>query len=429
MGLGGIVIAVAWYVAAGEATFAQQVGPVDAALAGLLLSGVGNLAWLLHGRRTLGERRRLLLPDIVAATASADAQAVVVRPTLVPHRRGLGGRRVPGRRGHGALPPTRVRLGRRPNGLDHGDAPAARRSRQASLRGMPPVSSSPSLLLSRDADGALLSRQTLMKAGGLAALVVVGLLLTAAFSVGPYVVTGIADGSIYALAALGLVLTYKTSGIFNFAIGAQAAASAYVFYSLRDSSASPGRVAALFSLILVGLVGSLLLERIAFWLTGASAAMKVVATIALVVLLESVLTGIYGVATIQFTSFLPARESTSSGSRSWAARSSCSPWPSAPPSASTSSSSGPGSACPCTPSSTRPPSWRWRPPIPSSSDGTPGPSGPASSPFPACCWRPRSESTSTSTSWSTSPPSGRRRSARSAACPSPSPRRWASASP
>lgn len=79
-GLGGIVIAVAWYIAAGEATFAQQVGPVDAALAGLLLSGVGNLAWLLHGRRTLGERRRLLLPDIVAATTSADAQAVVVGP-------------------------------------------------------------------------------------------------------------------------------------------------------------------------------------------------------------------------------------------------------------------------------------------------------------------------------------------------------------
>jgi hypothetical protein len=79
-GLGGIVIVVAWYVAAGEATFAQQVGPIDAALAGLLLSGVGNLAWLLHGRRAVGERRRLLLPDVAAATASADAQPVVVGP-------------------------------------------------------------------------------------------------------------------------------------------------------------------------------------------------------------------------------------------------------------------------------------------------------------------------------------------------------------
>jgi hypothetical protein len=80
VGLGGIVIVVAWYVAAGEATFAQQVGPIDAAIAGLLLSGVGNLAWLLHGRRALGERRRLLLPDVAAATASTGAPPVVVGP-------------------------------------------------------------------------------------------------------------------------------------------------------------------------------------------------------------------------------------------------------------------------------------------------------------------------------------------------------------
>jgi len=82
-GLGGIVIAVAWYIAAGEATFAQQVGPVDAALAGLLLSGVGNLAWLLHGRRAVGERRRLLLPD-VATAASGDPQPVLGVPTSTP---------------------------------------------------------------------------------------------------------------------------------------------------------------------------------------------------------------------------------------------------------------------------------------------------------------------------------------------------------
>lgn len=81
-GLGGIVITVAWYVAAGEATFGQQVGPLDAALAGLLLSGVGNLAWLLHGRRALGERRRLLLSDVTEATA--DPQPVLVGPLPLP---------------------------------------------------------------------------------------------------------------------------------------------------------------------------------------------------------------------------------------------------------------------------------------------------------------------------------------------------------
>ena len=79
-GLGGIVIVVAWYIAAGEATFGQQVGPLDVAVAGLLLSGVGNLAWLLHGRRALGERRRLLLPDVVEPGADVTAHAVPVSP-------------------------------------------------------------------------------------------------------------------------------------------------------------------------------------------------------------------------------------------------------------------------------------------------------------------------------------------------------------
>src|SRR5580704_2280096 len=61
VGLGGIVVAVSWYVCAGDLQFSQQVGPIDAAIAGLLLSGIGNLAWLVHGRRALGERRRALL--------------------------------------------------------------------------------------------------------------------------------------------------------------------------------------------------------------------------------------------------------------------------------------------------------------------------------------------------------------------------------
>jgi branched-subunit amino acid ABC-type transport system permease component len=156
-------------------------------------------------------------------------------------------------------------------------------------------------------DAATPARQATVVAVGVAAAVGLGVLLSAAFSLGPYVVTGIADGAIYALAALGLVLTYKTSGIFNFAIGAQAAASAYVFYSLRETVGLPWPVAALGSLLLVGLVGSLFLERMAYWLTGAPPAMKVVATIGLLVLLQSALTGAYGQATIQFSAFLPTK--------------------------------------------------------------------------------------------------------------------------
>jgi len=42
----------------------------------------------------------------------------------------------------------------------------------------------------------------------------------------PYIVIGLTSGAVYALAGLGLVLTYKTSGVFNFARGALATISA-----------------------------------------------------------------------------------------------------------------------------------------------------------------------------------------------------------
>ena len=41
-----------------------------------------------------------------------------------------------------------------------------------------------------------------------------------------YVITGLVTGSIYGLTGTGLVLTYKTSGIFNFGHGATLTAGA-----------------------------------------------------------------------------------------------------------------------------------------------------------------------------------------------------------
>lgn len=137
------------------------------------------------------------------------------------------------------------------------------------------------------------------------AALAVGAVLASAFHLWPFVINGISDGAIYSLAAVGLVLTYKTSGVFNFAIGAQAAASAYVFYSLRVQHHWPWPLAALVTLIGVAVLSTLILERLAYWLGDAPAIMRVVATIGLLVLLESVLTAGYGAATIPFSPFLP----------------------------------------------------------------------------------------------------------------------------
>ncbi|WP_296606549.1 ABC transporter permease [Nocardioides sp.] len=48
-----------------------------------------------------------------------------------------------------------------------------------------------------------------------------------------YTALGLVVGAIYAIAASGLVLTYTTSGIFNFAHGAQAMIGAFTFYQAR----------------------------------------------------------------------------------------------------------------------------------------------------------------------------------------------------
>jgi ABC-type branched-subunit amino acid transport system permease subunit len=137
------------------------------------------------------------------------------------------------------------------------------------------------------------------------AVLVVGAPLAQAQHKWPFVVTGIADGSIYSLAALGLVLTFKTSGIFNFAIGAQAAASAYLFYSFRIQAGMPWPVGALLALLIAGIGGSLLLERVAAALSTAPPVMVVVASIGLLVLLVSLFTGAYGSGQLTFPQFLP----------------------------------------------------------------------------------------------------------------------------
>jgi branched-subunit amino acid ABC-type transport system permease component len=120
-----------------------------------------------------------------------------------------------------------------------------------------------------------------------------------------YLVIGIADGSVYAIAALGLVLTFKTSGIFNFAHGTQAAAAAFLMYTFRTQHGMPWPLAAFLAVLIAGLGGGLLLERIANLLAGESTASRVVAMVGLLVGFNALFTAIYGGATLPFRSFLP----------------------------------------------------------------------------------------------------------------------------
>ncbi|MEW6471169.1 MAG: ABC transporter permease [Actinomycetota bacterium] len=120
----------------------------------------------------------------------------------------------------------------------------------------------------------------------------------------PFIVAGVTNGSIYGLAAVGLVLTYKTSGIFNFAHGSQAALGAYLMFEFRDRMGMPWPVAGLLALLLAGVVAGLLLERGANVLASCSVAARVTATVGLLVFIQGVLIAIFGSASIPVPPFL-----------------------------------------------------------------------------------------------------------------------------
>ena len=51
-----------------------------------------------------------------------------------------------------------------------------------------------------------------------------------------WLIAGVPIGCVYALVAVGLVLTYKTSGVFNLAFSGQAFLSGAVFYVLVENN-------------------------------------------------------------------------------------------------------------------------------------------------------------------------------------------------
>jgi branched-subunit amino acid ABC-type transport system permease component len=121
----------------------------------------------------------------------------------------------------------------------------------------------------------------------------------------PFVVIGLASGSLYGLAGLGLVLTYRTSGIFNFAHGAIAAAAAYLFFTLHVSMHWWWPAAAVVSVGVFGPLAGLLMERLSRSLVSARTATIIVATVGLLLFIQGFLYWHYGSAQRNFPEFLP----------------------------------------------------------------------------------------------------------------------------
>ena len=78
------------------------------------------------------------------------------------------------------------------------------------------------------------------------------------------VLQGTPPGTVYALIALGFVLTYKTSGVFNLAFGAQAYVSAVAYYKTHTAWDWPIVPSLVVSVLLLAPLLGLVLERLIF---------------------------------------------------------------------------------------------------------------------------------------------------------------------
>lgn len=121
----------------------------------------------------------------------------------------------------------------------------------------------------------------------------------------PFIVIGISVGSVYGLAGTGLVLQYKTSGIFNFAYGALATVSVFVFYWLHVQNGWPWPLTAFVCVFVLGPVMGILLELLARRLATVDHTLQIASTVGLVLWVVALGTIWLGDVTESFPPFLP----------------------------------------------------------------------------------------------------------------------------
>ena len=103
-----------------------------------------------------------------------------------------------------------------------------------------------------------------------------------------FTIIGLAGGAIYAVSASGLVLTYTTSGVFNFAHGAMGMIMAFLFWELQVERGWPTWLALVVVLLVVAPLMGALIERLLIRnLEGAPLVASLVVTIGLMLGLMS----------------------------------------------------------------------------------------------------------------------------------------------
>lgn len=123
-----------------------------------------------------------------------------------------------------------------------------------------------------------------------------------------FTIVGIVTGSIYAIAASGLVVTYTTSGVFNFAHGAIGMVSAFAYWQVKEDWGWGTWPALILVLGVFAPLFGLLIERVLMRpLAGKPTGVSLVVTVGLLVLLYGVASRVWPGTEIRRTDeFFPA---------------------------------------------------------------------------------------------------------------------------
>lgn len=111
--------------------------------------------------------------------------------------------------------------------------------------------------------------------------------------VGKFVLLGLGVGALYTLAAQGLILVYRGSGVLNFAHGAMGMVAAFLFFDLRDTMGLPTLVALVLAVMASGLLGLMAHGIMAALRTGSGLA-KLIATLGLFTFLQYAAVRVWG---------------------------------------------------------------------------------------------------------------------------------------
>lgn len=118
--------------------------------------------------------------------------------------------------------------------------------------------------------------------------------------------SGIANGAILALAALGFVLIYKSSDVINFAQGELLMIGGYLTYMMIVQLGVPWPIGVPLAVLLAAIVGVLIEHTVLRPMIGEPIISVIMVTIGLSSLLRAIIGAIWGVSPLPTPSFIPA---------------------------------------------------------------------------------------------------------------------------